>query len=444
MTFVRTLRGILPRNRIVIAASLGFFACCVLLEAQTPRLRVQAPAPEDTLHIVVGHSVMLHGDNAMKRVFVGNPAILSSFNSSANDILITAKEPGVSSLAIWDTDNASRIYTVSVDLDPAEMQRAVDGMYPIETVHVTGIGDRIELNGTVSTPEISESLTKLGTAYAKQVANSLRILPVKPQEVQLKLQIVEVDRTKRDQFAVNFSVGGKVPVATGTGAFADPLNLSIGYLKESVALNIQALAQHSVLQILAEPTLTTLSGQPARFLSGGEFPIPVVQSASTVGSAAAITIQFRPYGVKVDFLPVVGSDGNIRLKISPEVSTLDYSNAVTISGFTIPALSTRRAETEIELKDGQSFILSGLLDHRTIENLGQVPGIAKIPLLGELFRSKNNTHSVTELVFIVTATVIDPLLAAPPSPQPTTVEPYMSSQQFDDETQRKQAAASTR
>jgi pilus assembly protein CpaC len=128
-----------------------------------------------------------------------------------------------------------------------------------------------------------------------------------------------------------------------------------------------------------------------------------------VGNSTAVSIQFRPYGVKVEFTPTVNADGSIRLKLAPEVSTLDYSNSVTISGFTIPALSTRRAETEVEIKDGQSFAVSGLLDHRTTEMMSKVPGIASVPVLGELFRSKNFNHSVIELVIVVTATVVDPL-----------------------------------
>ncbi len=402
------------------------------------QLSIQASAPGDTLHMTVGQSLALHGDVPMKRVFVGNPAVLSSFNSSATDVLITAKEAGASSLAIWDINGGQRIYKVHSDLDSTELQQSVKQMYPNESVTVSAVGDRVQLNGSVSTPEISDSIAKLSGAYSKQVANSLRVVPLRPRQVELKLQIVEVDRTKRDQFAVNFSSGGKVPATTGTGTFTNPLNISVGYLKESIALNIQALAQHSVLQILAEPTLTTLSGQPARFLSGGEFPIPVAQAAS--GGGTAITIQFRPYGVKVDFLPLLDVDGSIRLKVSPEVSTLDYSNAVTISGFTIPALSTRRAETEVELKDGQSFVLSGLLDHRTIENLGRVPGISKVPILGELFRSRNDTHSITELVFVVTAKVIDPLLEPAPIRTPVNSEPYMEAEPFDKEVRQKKAA----
>jgi pilus assembly protein CpaC len=183
---------------------------------------------------------------------------------------------------------------------------------------------------------------------------------------------------------------------------AIPLNLFLYNAKLNVGLTVQDLEQKQILQVLAEPTLTTLSGLPARFLSGGEFPFPVVQGGT--GNSTAVTIQFRPYGVKVDFTPTVNPDGSIRLKLAPEVSTLDYSNAVTISGFTIPALSTRRAETEVEIQDGQSFIVSGLLDHRTTEIMSKVPGIASVPILGQLFRSKNFNHSVVELVIIVTAT----------------------------------------
>jgi pilus assembly protein CpaC len=146
-----------------------------------------------------------------------------------------------------------------------------------------------------------------------------------------------------------------------------------------------------------------------------------------------VTIEFRPYGVKVEFTPTVNPDGSIRLKLAPEVSTLDYSNAVTISGFTIPAISTRRAETEVEIKDGQSFVVSGLLDHRTTEIMSKVPSIASVPIFGQLFRSKNFNHSITELVIMVTATIVDPLgsnLDSTPS-GPKFVVPNLNADAFD-------------
>jgi pilus assembly protein CpaC len=207
------------------------------------------------------------------------------------------------------------------------------------------------------------------------------------------------------------------------------LNLLFYNFNNAFGVSIKDLAQRDILQVLAEPTLVTISGLPARFLSGGEFPVPVVQGG--LGTTAAITVVYRPYGVKVDFTPTVNDDGSIRLKIAPEVSTLDYTNAVTISGFSIPALATRRAETEVQIRDGQTFMISGLLDHRTTENMARIPGIADVPILGELFKSKGITHSITELVLIVTATVVDPLTSHTTPTDPKMATPNMQSQTFD-------------
>ncbi len=184
-----------------------------------------------------------------------------------------------------------------------------------------------------------------------------------------------------------------------------------------------------MLQILAEPTITSISGHEASFLSGGEFPYPVIQGGG--GTFASVTIMFQPYGVKLKFTPLVNPDGTILLKVAPEVSALDYTNAVTISGYTIPAISTRRAETEVELRDGESFGISGLLDHRTTVLLSQVPGIGSVPILGQLFKSKNNTHTIEELVVIVTATVVDPLHSTPNPVTPKMSLPNISKAGFD-------------
>jgi pilus assembly protein CpaC len=203
--------------------------------------------------------------------------------------------------------------------------------------------------------------------------------------------------------------------------------------KLNVGVTIQDLEQRQVLQVLAEPTLTTLSGLTARFLSGGEFPVPVVQPGGGAGNAASVSIQFRPYGVKVEFTLRVNPDGSIHLKLAPEVSTLDYGNSVNVSGFTIPALSTRRAETEVEILDGETFVVSGLLDHRTTELMSKVPGIGNVPILGALFRSKNFNHSVVELVILVTASVVDPLDRSKIQSvgEPKFVVPNMTSDAFD-------------
>lgn len=406
------------------------------------------------LHILVGQSLMVRTPGPLRRIFLGNPAVLESFSASPEELVLTAKTPGVSSVILWDTRGGSCVYTVSADIDPAGLRSSLANLYPSNDITVEGVEGRLALTGSVPTRAMSDDIAKLAALYTKDVANALRVVPVHGKQVRLKLRIVEVDRTRLEQFGVNFFVsqGGNVgsigtqqfasalSLLTGAGTetvtASDPLNLFVYNFTHGIGVTVKDMEEKNVLQVLAEPTLTTLSGTPARFLSGGEFPFPVVQG--TTGTGSAVTIQFRPYGVKVDFTPEVNEDGTIRLKINPEVSTLDYTNAVAIAGFTIPAIATRRAETEIELRDGQSFALSGLLDHRTTESLARVPGIASVPILGQLFRSKNNNHSVTELVILATVEVVDPLNDQRQVPEPAMAVPNLSAATFDQELNKEQ------
>lgn len=412
-------------------------------DTTAPAQMVLAAPSNDVLHVTVGRSIVLTSPNTLRRIYVGNPAVLQTFTSGSNEVVLTAKTAGESSLVIWDEQGGNHLYSVSADLDPDPLRASLAEAFPASSIHADAGEGKIFLTGSVATESESDAAFKLASLYAKEVVNSIRVVPVHGKQVQLKLRIVEVDRTRLEQLGINIFTGGRTAVATTTGQYAttstsggtaldvsDPLNIFLYNSKLNVGVTIQDLAQKQVLQVLAEPTLTTLSGLPARFLSGGEFPFPVAQGGT--GNAAVITIQFRPYGVKVDFTPTVNPDGSICLKLAPEVSTLDYSNAVTISGFTIPALSTRRAETEVEIQDGQSFVVSGLLDHRTTEIMSKVPGIGDLPVLGQLFRSKNFNHSVVELIILVTATVVDPLGSNPkPADQPKFVVPNLDPESFD-------------
>jgi pilus assembly protein CpaC len=184
----------------------------------------------------------------------------------------------------------------------------------------------------------------------------------------------------------------------------------------NLGATIKDLQQKQVLQILAEPNLLAISGQPAHFLAGGEFPYPVVQATGT--GVGGITVQFKPYGVKLEFVGTIEDNDTIRLKVAPEVSSLDYTNSVTISGYIMPAISVRRAETEIELKNGQTFGIAGLLDERTTIQLSKVPGIADIPILGELFKSRNINRTNSELIVLVTPTIVDPVSESVSAPAP--------------------------
>ena len=186
----------------------------------------------------------------------------------------------------------------------------------------------------------------------------------------------------------------------------------------NLVAEIQALQAKNVLEMLAEPNLLTISGEQASFLAGGEFPFPVVQPSAS-GGGSSIAIQWREYGVRLSFLPVVTPRGTIRMKVAPEVSALDYTNAVNIQGFTIPGLSSRRVSTDVELESGQSFVIAGLLDNQTTENLSKVPGISAIPVLGKLFQTKVASKSNSELLVIITPEVVRPIPVGQPTPELT-------------------------
>jgi pilus assembly protein CpaC len=412
---------------------------------------IEASSSMDVLHLPVGRSVVLSTGVPLRRVYVGDAKVLQSFSSGPKEDVITSRSCGVSTLILWDTGGRRRMYTVYADLDTEGLSQAIAEALPDARVLVRAKADRVYLEGTVPSDAAADVLNRLATVYSKDVVNGVRIVPPRTKQIELKLRIVEVDRSRLAQYGINFfALGGSTLANSSTQQFStavtpatastaltvsDPLNLLLYSAKLNAGVTIKDLEEKQVLQVLAEPTLTTMSGITARFLSGGEFPLPVVQGGT--GNSTAITIVWKPYGVKVEFTPTANGDGSIRLKVAPEVSTLDYTNAVTISGFTVPALSTRRAETEVELQDGQSFVLSGLLDHRTSDSLSRMPGIASVPILGQLFRSKGVTLSTVDLVVIVTATVVDPLAHPVPVVEPGMIFPNLDKQRFDQDVTKK-------
>jgi pilus assembly protein CpaC len=401
------------------------------------------------LHVLVGQSIFISTISRLKRVYVSDPLVVDSFTSSPRQIVVTAKTPGVSSLILWDQAGQSATYWVSSDLNVANLQREIHEAMPNEDISVEAHQDRISLSGTVTSDGSAEAAAKLAGLYAKNVVNSVIVRQLHSRQVKLKVQIIEIDRSKLEQFGINLfgpkgnnianSTTGQFPStqtytpASGTTpaslATSDPLNLFFYNFGHNIGFSLQDLQGKQIAQILAEPTIVTLSGQKASFLAGGEFPFPVVQGSS--GGLTSITIQFRPYGVKLDFTPIVNDDGTILLKVAPEVSALDYTNAVTISGYTIPAISTRRADTQVELRDGQSFAISGLLDHRTTDIFNKMPGIGDVPILGQLFRSKNVNHSTVELMVIVTPALVDPLNDTISPTLPGLPVPLLDPKQFD-------------
>ncbi len=401
----------------------------------------------EPLHLVVGRSMFVNTENRLRRVYVSNPDVVDSFTSSPHQIVITAKTAGIATVVLWDETGQSHAYLVNCDVDVAGLHQVLKDAFPNSDIHVEGHGDQVALAGVVGSNDDAAAASKLAGLYSKDVANSLQVESLHTPQVRLKVRVVEIDRSRATQLGFNFFGPGSNTFNSSTGQFgtvtvapsASPGSslldlaglLNLFYYNNNLQLGaaIQALVDKQVVQILAEPTITAVSGEKASFLSGGTFPYPMIEPG--LGGVNTVTIVFKDYGVKVDFTPTVLPDGTISLKVAPEVSALDYSNEVVIDGYTLPAISTRRADTRVELKNGQSFAISGLLDNRTTDQMEKIPGIGDIPILGKLFQSKSTNHTQVELAVIVTPTIVDPLTDNTLPVQPKMVVPFIENQKFD-------------
>jgi pilus assembly protein CpaC len=432
-----------------------FFALgLILLLTGLPAL---AQSEGQALHVFVGKSVVINVQAPVSRILSSNPAVIDTLATSPTQVVVEGKAPGFSSLILWDSSGHSQILDVTVDVNISHLRTAIEQTYPGQQVNLQSDGAHLILTGTVSDTKISEDIGKMASAYSGGVVNSLSVAPVHEQQILLQVKFAEVDRTKIQQFGFNLlstgaantpgtittqqftppiqsgqltsAIGGKNSGFTSSFQLNNLLNIFLFRPDLNLGATIQDLENRNVLQILAEPNLLALNGQKANFLAGGEFPFPVVQGGSNVG---AVTIQFRPFGVKLDFTAFVGADHVIRMHIAPEVSTLDFTQAIQISGFTVPAISTRRTETEIELKDGQSFGIAGLLDNRAQVQLSKIPGIGDIPILGNLFRSRSINRSDSELLVMVTPRIVDPIQLNAPAPlPPANPVKFLENPRFD-------------
>jgi pilus assembly protein CpaC len=420
------------------------------IRVESPTVSVVPGSVGQTLHVMMGHSLFFDAQAPLSRVYVDNPAVLESYAATPRQVVVSGLVPGIATIVLWDVKGANTAYSVVVDVDVARLQEAYENQFPMDKILVSADQSDIILHGYVASKEEFTLATKLAAGFGKTIANSLRVAPPHLRQVRLSVKFAEVDRTKAAQMGFSLLSMGQTIGMTSTGQFQafqaptistsssaisetvnTPLNLLLYNQNLNIGVAIQDMASKQVLEILAEPTITALSGHTGTFLAGGEFPFPMVQGG--MSGQVSVSVQFMPYGVSLNFLPVVLDDGTIRLHVAPEVSALDYTNEVEIDGYTIPAISTRRAETDIELRDGQTFALTGLLDRRITDQLEQMPGLASIPILGMLFRSKNLQHSTSELLVIVTPHIIDevshPDDAAPKAPAP--VVPYMANPSFD-------------
>ncbi len=392
----------------------------------------------EDLRVTVNKSLVIDYPADISRISTSNPEVVDAVPATSREFLLHGKGHGSATVVVWAKTGLRTMYNVTVEHNLDPIRRLLKDTFPNENIGLVAGRDSITLIGTVSSKEVADRALAIATPLAKTVVSNLALTtaPVAKQII-LKVRFAELDRTVAQQFGVNFlstgaggnlgTVGtqqfggarldndGKFTIGDALNIFAFRRDLNLGAL-------VKALQAQGVLQILAEPNLVTTNGKEASFLVGGEFPVPVLQGG---GNAGAVTIQFREFGIRLLFKPELTENNTIKLYVKPEVSTIDLANAVTFSGFTIPALATRRMETNIELGAGQSFVIAGLIDDRVTENFNKIPGLANIPILGTLFRSRSQNRSKSELVIIVTPEVVTPMNASDAKPEPAWLKEFL-------------------
>ncbi|MBV8903185.1 MAG: pilus assembly protein N-terminal domain-containing protein [Acidobacteriia bacterium] len=418
-----------------------------------PRAIAQAPAVHP-ISLIVGKGELLQFPRDVSRVVIAEPKIADAVIVSPRDVMVTAKGPGHTTLVIWEGEQFLDRYDITVASDPTELETLrstlateLKAAFPDTEIGFSGNSDLIVLSGRVANAEMAKRAAALASTHTKKVVDLLRTGD--PRQVLLQVKIAEVDRTALSQFGFNlFSRNNEGIGASSTQQFQAPefsqlqftggslsgtnvnlsnlLNLFIFRPDLNLGATIQALQQQNLMQILAEPNLVVVEGSEASFLVGGEFPFPTITTTPTTGGIApVVSVQFKKYGVQLNFTPVITASDTISLKVKPEVSALDYTNAVTVDGVLIPALSSRVAETEVVLGDGESFAIAGLIDNRVTEVLSKVKGFGDIPILGQLFRSRSSQKTADELLVVVTPRFVRPLAPGVQPPLPDIVTPYL-------------------
>jgi pilus assembly protein CpaC len=394
-------------------------------QVQTPvtPLPIATAPPYPQLHVGTGGSRVLNTDFAIRRIAVTNSAVAEAMVVEPQEILLDGKSPGTVSLIIWG-DGLRSQYDVVVDPPPSPLQQQIRALFPEEQVQVAISADAIVLAGRPSSNAVAQRIAEIAakSSAKSQVINLMQSAAgPESQQVMLQVRLAEVDqraltevgaslfttpagfhdwvgRTTTQQFAAP-----DFDSKEGGLTFTDFLNLFVLNTKYDLGIAIKALQARGFFQSLAEPTLITYNGQEASFLAGGEIPVPIAQ-----GTSGAVSVTYKEFGIRLTFRPDIAGD-LIRLRVRPEVSSLDFANGITLQGFRIPALTTRRAETEVELRDGQTFAIGGLMNNMSQTDTSKVPVLGDVPVLGAMFRSKGERKERTELLVLITPRLVKPL-----------------------------------
>ncbi|MCC7416575.1 MAG: type II and III secretion system protein family protein [Acidobacteria bacterium] len=402
------------------------------LQAQSPILPVSsmasaaagAEADATAVRLLVGRSAVVDVQAPIARVSLTSPDIADAMVTGQSQLLVNGKLPGTITMFVWDRAGGIRKYDVVVQRDLARLNDQIRQLFPGETIDAQSNGRSVVLSGMVSSKEVIARAVDVAAGYVEKKEDVVPLLQIREggasNQVLLRVRFAEVSRSALMELGSSLftSISGyKDYVARSTTqqfsapdfdwkngglVFSDYLNLFLFNTKQGLGTVIKALSNKGLFQSLAEPNLVAESGKEASFLAGGEIPIPIAQGS---GGTVSISVQYKEFGVRLNFLPVV-TGNRVHLRVRPEVSTLDFNNAVVLNGFRIPALSTRRTETELELENGQTFAIAGLMNNSVNSSMRKIPGIGDIPILGLLFQSKAAEKNQTELVVMITPEIL--------------------------------------
>jgi pilus assembly protein CpaC len=362
-----------------------------------------------------GASALLVNTTAIQRFSIGDPEVAEAVVVSPTEILINGKELGTTSLFVWDNAGAIKLYSVEVTADAPGLQRYLGSVLPGERIEVMASGNVVTLSGQVRDASIASRAVEIARGSGATIVDNLTT----PEAVQVLLNVrfAEVNKSAIKEFRSQLATLNPHELdargdwrgssnQTPDRSFSDGLlDLGLFSANASIELLIRALSSKGLLRSLAEPNLIALPGREASFLAGGEFPYPSIQSGA---GNNAVTVVFKEFGIRLRFTPTITRGGSIRLKVAPEVSSLDFSNPLSLGGFTIPSLLTRRAETEVEMKNGQYLAIAGLVDNTMTDNVTKIPILGDIPILGQFFRSKDARQRRTELLVLVSPKLVLP------------------------------------
>jgi pilus assembly protein CpaC len=374
------------------------------------------------VNVLVGQSRVINFDKPVGRFSVSNPEVAEAVLVTPNQVLVNGKGFGQVNFVAWEQSSGEYlVFDVYVRANLSLIDSQMRALFPKDDIRLSQANGSVVMSGNVSDPKTSAQAQSVVEAAGFKTVNMMSSPVRNMMQVQLQVRVAEVSKNRMKDLGTSYAYqGGSSGVYANTGAGPSALGgitnnilngtlssaLNVAVMGGNTLAMIRALQTQGALRELAEPNLIAMDGQQASFLAGGEFPVPIVQAGSGTSS---VSVVFKEYGVRLSFKPTIIDEDHIRLELEPEVSTIDFSNGVKFDGFLIPALRTRRAKTAVELRDGQSFALAGLLDNSETKSLSQVPVLGDIPILGALFKSKSFQKNETELMFIVTAQLVKPM-----------------------------------